>query len=159
MKWAKNILWVILIAVGFGSYIWFATAQAAPIITEPPSGALIKNRLDFPVAWAIDTFDKDRAANWHYWVSIASVKGNNNELDLHWPKFYVKAGQAQGRVSDGGQNPFPYPQPMVILLLRVDDATNQRFIAWLRRGSSKGGFPGFPVSTTEVVARVPIRFP
>lgn len=157
MRWAKVLL-VILIAVGFGSSIWFATVQAAALITEPPSGTLIKNRLDFPVAWSIDTFDKDRAVNLHYWVSIASVKGNN-EIDLHWPKFYVKAGQAQGRVSDGGQNPLPDPQPMVILLLRVDDATNQRFTAWLKRGSTEGGFPGLPVKMSEIAARVPIKFP
>lgn len=156
MRWAK-VFAEMFIVVAFGSSVWFATVQAAAI-TEPPSGALITNRLDFPVGWSIDTFDNDRAANLHYWISVASIK-DNNEPDLHWPKFYVKTGQAQGRISDGGQNPLPDPQSMLILLLRVDDATNQRFSAWLKRGSTEGGFPGLPIKTSEIVARVPIRFP
>lgn len=132
-------------------------AQADGMITFPSAGALIQNRLDFPVAWSIEKYDKDKSEHLHYWVSIASVN-ENKELALHWPKFYVKSGQGQGRISDGGQNPFPDPQPMVILLLRVDDAANQRFTAWLKRGPAEG-YPGLPISQSEIVARVPIVFP
>jgi hypothetical protein len=93
----------------------------------------------------------------HYWVSIASIRADGTP-DLHWPKFYVKSAQFKGYVSDGGQNPFPDPQPMQVLLLRVDDGTNQRFIRWLGIGASEG-YPGLAVKREEIVAQVAIRFP
>jgi hypothetical protein len=127
------------------------------VIVEPAPGTLIKNRLDFVVAGAIDDFDRTRAENGHYWVSLATLT-SRNEPDLHWPKFAVKSGQFRGRVSDGGTNPFSGVQPMLILLLRVDDATNQRFDRWLGAGSASG-YPGFRPKPGEIVARVPIQFP
>jgi len=99
----------------------------------------------------------DKTSKWHYWMSIASVKGNN-EPDLHWPKFYVKDGKSRGQLSDGGTNPSSKPQPMFILLLRVDDATNQRFERWHEQGKTEG-WQGLPVKQAEIVARVPIKFP
>lgn len=150
MKWGK-IVPVLLMAIGFGSSGW---AQVDARITDPQPNSLITKRLDFPVSWSIANFDRDRNG-WHYWISIANVT-NNGEPDLQWPKFYVKEGKSKGRIYDGGQNPFPDPQPMLILLLRVDDATNQRFSAWLRQGEP---YPGLPVKPREIVARVPIRFP
>lgn len=151
MKWRK-IVPMLLIAICFASSVW---AQVDARITDPQPNSLIKNRLHFPVSWAIANFDRDKNDGWHYWISIANVT-DNGEPDLQWPKFYVKKGQAVGRIFDGGQNPFPDPQPMLILLLRVDDSTNQRFSAWLRQGAP---FPGLPVNPREIAARVPIRFP
>jgi len=49
MRWMK-VISAILVAVGFGSFVWLPTVQAGAIITEPPSGALIENRKDFPIA-------------------------------------------------------------------------------------------------------------
>jgi len=148
-----KLVFAVFIPVVLGIFVWCPMADADAVITEPPAGTLIQNRLDFPVAGSISDYNESRAANFHYWVSIASVKGNNKP-DFHWPKFYVKSGHFQGSIHDGGQNPLPTPQPMIILLLRVDDATNQRFIRWFNRGV----FEGFPVQNSEIVVSVPIRF-
>jgi hypothetical protein len=150
MKWRK-IVPVLLMAIGFGSAVW---AQVDTRITYPQPNNLITKRSNFPVSWSIANFDSDRNG-WHYWISIASVT-DNGEPDLQWPKFYVKEGKSKGQICDGGQNPFPNPQPMLILLLRVDDSTNQRFSAWIKQGVP---FPGLPVNPRDIVARVPIRFP
>ncbi len=150
MKWLKVVM-MLLITFGSASSVW---AQVDARITDPPPGTLIRNRLNFPVSWSIANFDQARNG-WHYWISIADIK-DNGEPNFHWPKFYVKEGQSTGRIYDGGQNPFPHPQPMLILLLRVDDSTNQRFSEWLKKGAP---YKGLPVNTREIVARVPIRFP
>lgn len=150
MKWGK-IVPVLLMAIGFGSSVW---AQVDARITDPQPNSLIKNRLAFSVSGSIDNFEKDRKG-WHYWISLANVT-DKGQPDLQWPKFYVKEGTFTGQIFDGGLNPFPEPQPMLILLLRVDDSTNQRFSAWLKQGAP---FPGLPVNPGEIIDRVPIRFP
>lgn len=156
MKLSKYLR-VLLLVAGIVGSAWLSGADAASVITEPVPEQLIDNRVDFGVAWSIDDFYKARASGAHYWISIASIRGQDVP-DLHWPKFYIKAAQANGRVSDGGQNPLPTPQRMVLLLLRVDDATNQHFTAWLQQGAG-GGYPGLRVKTSDIVARVPITFP
>ena len=157
MKSMHNLT-IILAAVVLTSMVRLSAESVDVMITQPRPGSLIENRLDFPVGVSIANFKRDRAANFHYWVSLASVKGEN-ELDQHWPKFYVKAGQSQGRISDGGNNPFPYPQKMSILLLKVDDSTNQDFIQWLEQGKRRGGYSGFEVKLSEIAVRIPITFP
>lgn len=124
------------------------------VITEPRATALIKNRENFPVAGSIQGYDLVKKRRLHYWVSIATVTAG--KPDLHWPKFYVKEAHFKGRIFDGGQNPLPEPQPMMVLLLLVDDATNQRFNRWLKGGAP---YKGFPVRQDEIVASVPIFFP
>ncbi len=131
---------------------------ADSVITNPPPNSMIENRLDFPVSGSIDGYSTNRASNLHYWVTIANV-GTDNNPHLHWPKFYIKSANFRGRVSDGGQNPLPEPQVMMIVLLRVDDTTNQRFIRWLKNGSNTGSYPGIPIRTSEMEITVPIRFP
>lgn len=149
-----KLFFAFFITVILGGSVWSPMAVADAVITGPKPGTLIENRRSFPVAVSISDYRKDRASSCHYWVSIASVKGNN-QPDLHWPKFYVKSGHFQGNIYDGGQNPLPTPQPMIILLLRVDDSTNQRFIRWFK----KGNFDGLKVNPSEIAASVPIRFP
>lgn len=135
----------------------------AAVFTEPSAGILIEDRADFGVAGSIQDYAHDRVNRLHYWVSLASVarRGAKSTPDLHWPKFYVKTAQFEGRIYDGGQNPKQEPQTMMILLLRVDDATNQRFTRWLDGPI----FKGFRVNEQdrtrqiEVVANVPIKFP
>lgn len=131
---------------------------ADSVIMNPPPGSLIENRLDFPVTGSIDGYRTDRALNLHYWITIANV-GTDKKPHLHWPKFYVKTDSFRGRVSDGGQNSFPEPEDMMILLLRVDDTTNQRIVRWLRRGRDTGSYPGIPVRPSEIMVMVPIQFP
>lgn len=154
MKQIK-LFFAFFITVILGGFVWSPMAVADAVITEPKPGTLIENRLSFPVAVSIPGYRKDRVSSFHYWVSIASVKGNN-QPNLHWPKFYVKSGHFQGRIHDGGQNPLPTPQPMLVLLLRVDDATNQFFVRWLQKGAP---FEGIKVNRSEIVFSVHILFP
>jgi hypothetical protein len=151
MTLVRRVLAVVVVALAAHP------AWAQSLITEPHAGTLIVRRTSFPVAGVISSYDRDVAANFHYWISIASVT-DEGKVDLHWPKFYVKDGQFHGWLSDGGQNPFPQPQPMLIVLLKVDDAANQRFVRWLQRGRSEG-YPGLTLKHGEIVARVPIQFP
>lgn len=48
-------------------------------ITKPSPNALIETRGNFPVAGFIKNFDKDKAAGWHYWMSIEYPAENK-----HW---------------------------------------------------------------------------
>lgn len=131
-----------------------AAEHPTAVITEPRPRAIVKNRRNFPAAGLIQDYDLAMKRRLHYWVSIATV--SDGKPDLHWPKFYVKEPQFKGTIFDGGQNPLPAPQPMLVLLLLVDDATNQRFTRWLRAGAP---YEGFPVRQDEIVASVPIFFP
>lgn len=140
----------LIIAIIFCSTL---VAQINTTITNPAQNSLIKERENFPVSWSIANFEQE-IKKWHYWISIADVK--NKIPNLHWPKFYVKEAQGTDSIYDGGRNPFPTPQPMLILLLRVDDAANQRFIGWLEKGAP---YKGFPVNPEEIVHQVPIKFP
>jgi hypothetical protein len=157
MKHTKHIKKSIIVAIIVG-FCFSQEVFADAIITNPPSGTLIENRLDFPVTGSIDEYRSDLASNLHYWITIADV-GTDNKPHIHWPKFYVKSAAFRGRVSDGGQNPFPEPQDMMVILLRVDDTTNQRIIRWLKRGRQTGSYPGIPVKPAEIEAMVPIQFP
>ncbi len=125
--------------------------------TEPRSGVTIANRLNFPVVISVGSYDKDKAAGFDYWVSIAS---GQDRPAMHWPKFYVKQGFESRAISDGGSNPLPSKQPMTLLLLRVDRARTQQFELWFDEGQKPGGtYPGLSVVLSEVVASVPIFFP
>ncbi len=150
-----KLFFAFFITVILGGFVWSPMAVADAVITGPKPGTLIENRRNFPVAGSISDYEEKRAANFHYWVSIASVN-ENNRPDLHWPKFYVKSGHFQGIIHDGGQNPLPTPQPMVILLLRVDDVTNQAFVRWFQQGAP---FEGIKVNRSKIVFSVPILFP
>jgi hypothetical protein len=131
--------------------------RSASVLIEPAPNARIENRLSFAVTGAIESYDRDREQHLHYWVSIATV-APGGAPDVHWPKFYVKKGQFTGRVSDGGQNPYSKPQEMLLLLLKVDDATSQQFERWLATGISLG-YPGLRPNPGDIVAQVPITFP
>ena len=121
----------------------------------PATGALIEERLDFAYAVSIPDFDESTATGFHYWISL----GLGAEPGMHWPKTYVSPGRFEGRVSDGGSNPLPVPQEMTLLLLQVDDATNQDYVNWLREGMNTGSYPGRPLRPEQVAAEVLIRFP
>lgn len=70
---------------------------------------------------------------------------NKWEINQFWPKFYVKTPIYESKIYDGGTNPFPYPQAMILLLLKVDDSINNCFELWFEEGVEKG-YPGIPLS-------------
>jgi len=54
------------------------------------------------------------------------------------------------------------PQPMILLILKVDDSLNNYFKQWFREGSKGKGYPGIPVSKLSkrmVLDRCEIFFP
>lgn len=127
------------------------------IIISPTNNALLPSRVNIPVSVTIQNYQQDTAANAHYWVSFANVDRKGTKMQ-HWPKFYVKSDSYTGLAHDGSINPLPTPQPMVILLLKVDDATNQRFTEWMLDGPTRG-YPGLNINPRQIVAEQPIRLP
>ncbi len=154
----RHLAWLFM---GLALLLAGAPGQAASppraLITDPVANALLSTRAEIPVTVSIDNYQQEIAARWHFWVSLANVDGKGHKIN-HWPKFYVKAPVYTGKAYEGGFNPLPQPQPMVILLLKVDDATNQRFEQWMKDGPSKG-YPGFRVDPRQIIAEQPIRLP
>ncbi len=183
---AGTVLGIGLAALIAGSLAAYAAGQAA--FTSPRKGSIIENRQDFSVSIDIRDLDPDAS----YWVAIASVRGHDDtwdrvrelfdqgeqrsaemadlvsawDIDLLWPKYYVPKSKLpyHGQVFDGGSNPLHglEPQPMVLVLLEVDDALEDRFRAWFQRGSQGAGYPGIPFSVLRqemVIARCEIFFP
>ncbi len=168
------------------------TLQTAPgfasgsAFTSPRAGITIENRQDFEVSLEISRMDLKGS----YWVAIASVKGDDDDrdrvnelydegknrdpemlelisrwqIDLVWPKFFVPKSPYRGRVFDGGQNPLLglEPQPMILVVLKVDDALEEDFRSWFRRGAAGEGYPGieaYRFTEDMVIARSEIFFP
>ncbi len=157
-------------------------------IMSPEKGEIIENRSAFPVVVEIPNFD----SNGNYWMAIATVKnyagtkdrvlsilnsktGQDEEakeelvtiianwkINQFWPKFVVKNGSDWGDVYDGGRNPRREPQPMILLLVKVSDALNQRFSNWLtdcEEGKACKGIPGVMLKENMIVSRTEIFFP
>ena len=153
---------LIAISVGLalilGSAQVMLAAESQPFIVSPQKNEAISLRAQFPVKVSIATYDQDVKSGWHYWVSLANVDDKGNKVS-HWPKFYVKSGDFTGTVYEGGFNPLPERQPMVVLLLKVDDPNNQLFIKWMRAGTATGSFPGLTINPAQIVAEQPITLP
>lgn len=77
MKLSKYLR-VLLLVAGIVGSAWLSGADAASVITEPVPEQLIDNRVDFGVAWSMDHFYKARASGAHYWISIASIRGQRS---------------------------------------------------------------------------------
>ncbi len=180
---AISLLAAALGALTFQTAPGFANEAA---FTSPRAGIMIENRQDFEVSLEIPRMDLKGS----YWVAIASVKGHDDDwelvnelyregkhrdpemlelisrwqIDLVWPKFFVPKSPYRGRVFDGGQNPLRglEPQPMILVVLKVDDALEEDFRTWFRRGAAGEGYPGIPdysFAEDMVIARCPIFFP
>lgn len=81
------------------------------------------------------------------------------EADLFWPKYIVKGNPYTGHIFDGSRNPFPFLQPMFIMVIKVDDSFNQFIINWFKTAPPK--FEGIPVSKLKpemIVAKRGIFF-
>ena len=83
------------------------------------------------------------------------------EVDLFWPKFYVKEGLYKSLIYDGGVNPKSEPQAAILLLLKVDDKLNAYFNDWFDDGPEKV-YLGMSISILKknmLLARCEIFFP
>ncbi|UCH92320.1 MAG: hypothetical protein JSV88_18765 [Candidatus Aminicenantes bacterium] len=160
--------------------------ESKAIFLKPEKGKTIENRKDFLVNTQI--FDYDANAN--YWVAIATVKGHSSswqgvlelrrelnneakksqmlkliskwEIDLVWPKYFIKKKVFAGQVYDGGNNPRRDPQPMILLILKVDSKLDNDINQWFDEGPEKG-WPGMNFekinNNLRVLARCEIFFP
>ena len=159
--------------------------------TSRISGETIKHRKDFPVSVDIRDFD-DSGNYWVAIASVSGhdktwelvlklrkqLQKKDDEkkkaelqqlisewpIDQFWPKFYVPESPYQSKVYDGGTNPLKglEPQPMVLLILEVDDSLQSFFRRWFRDGAAGKGYPGIPVSRlgeNMILARCEIFFP
>jgi hypothetical protein len=150
-------VWALIVALVLG-VVQIALAEAPQgEFTAPRANTLVTVRDTIPVAGSVANYASDRAAKWHFWVSLATVNGQKNLVN-HWPKFYIQNSPFKGMVYEGGFNPLPTPQPVVLLILKVDEDVNQRFTQWLRDGPSKG-YPGFRIDPRQIVGQQPIRLP
>jgi hypothetical protein len=153
MKRVAALSIIILALVLNSAVLWAANAPGAVIIAPPAGSTQIRN--GFPCTVSIRDYTGDQAAGWHYWVTLADVKPDNS-LNLHWPKFYVESGNYTDTIIDGGTYPLPTPQPMVILLLKVDAATNAQLTQWILNGRQTGNYPGLPIVTSQMTDQRPI---
>ncbi len=180
----KRHVAILLLISALGALTPGFASEAA--FTSPRAGLSIENRLDFEVTLEIPSMDLRDS----YWVALASVEGYENDwervnelyregrhrsvemldliskwqIDQVWPKFYVPMSPYRGRVFDGGQNPMRglEPQPMILVVLRVDDALEKDIRDWFRRGAVGEGYPGFSESRfgdDMFLARCEIFFP
>jgi hypothetical protein len=173
-------------------FIWaefgFSQQSAKSFFTNISPGQLIENRKCFPASLQIDNFQPNSG---HYWVAMASVKNNNNsqriselcnrsnqrtkeeqiefekliklqEINQFWPKFYIKKSKTAQDVYDGGNNTSKFPQPIILLIIRVDDALNSYIENWFKEGEAGKGYPGIPSSrlnSAKIISRCEIFFP
>jgi len=81
-----------------------------------------------------------------------------------WPKFAVTDSPMTSDMHDGGRNALKgiEPQPMIILVMKVDENLNKRIIQWFHNGP-KAGWPGFSADDFapqyEIVVRTEIFLP
>jgi hypothetical protein len=159
--------------------------------TTPLKGDTIVNRKDFVVSLEISNFDKKTGHHWvaiasvtghnKKWERVLGLyresRGKHNaartemdkilsewQIDQFWPKFYVPEKNYENRVFDGGSNPLKglEPQPMILLIIKVDDRMQNNFRQWFKRGAAGNGYPGYPASILSenmVLARCEIFFP
>jgi hypothetical protein len=179
-----SLLITILIAFVFLNICIAEESKA--IFLKPEKGKTIENRRNFPVKTQIYDYN----ANANYWVAIASVKGHKNswkrvfelrqelndkskksqmlklisewKINLVWPKYHIKKKVHTGQVYDGGVNPKSEPQPMILLILKVDSKLNSDINEWLDEGPETG-YPGMKIENIrdnlQILARCEIFFP
>jgi len=178
----------VLLALIFNGWI-LAGETIKTGFTSPSPGDTVKNRAKFKVSIQIDNFDPGsrywvaiatvtgHSSSWgaaREWYNSAGGTGKilgeeikkifaQWQIDQFWPKFYVSENPCVNDVYDGGSNPLKgiEPQPMILLILKVEDRMHNNFVKWLREGPEKG-YPGFSSSELEsgieVLARCEIFF-
>lgn len=85
------------------------------------------------------------------------------QLNLFWPTNYIDKNPYEGMVNDGGKNPLKglEPQPMILLIIKVDDRLQNEIRKWFRKGAAENFYPGFSASLLSenmVIARCEIFF-
>lgn len=181
---------IILLTLVFPGFI-FNQGSGKTGFTTPLKGDTIANRRDFVVSLEIGNFDKTTGHHWVAIASVTGHNNNwervlelysksrdkqnaaRKELDelvskwrinQFWPKFYVPEESCEDHVFDGGSNPLKglEPQPMILIIIKVDDRLQDNFRQWFKRGSKGLGYPGFSASILSgnmILARCEIFFP
>lgn len=159
--------------------------------TTPQKGETIMNRGDFIVTLEISDFDRTSGFHWvaiasvtdynKTWARVMELYEKSRDrygykakgemiklisewkIDIFWPKFYIPENPYLGHVYDNWQNPMKglEPQPMILLILKVDDALHLYFKQFLRENLQKG-YPGISASKLAknmILARCEIFFP
>ncbi len=160
-------------------------AQAESTFTEPRNGETVGHRKSFTAAVDIEDYSSagkywvaiasvtghertwDRVLELREQVMTADDRAARSELieligdwplDQFWPKFFVKSNPYKAQVFDGGTNPLSEPQPMVLLLLKVDDSLQEYISGWFKDKD----YPGIPATRLRrgmILARSEIFFP
>ena len=180
----KGYRWPIWLAV---AGLLASSAQAQITFTEPRSGETIPNRKSFTAAVDINDFSSagkhwvalasvtghektwEKVLELREQVTTANDSAARSELvelvgnwpiDLFWPKFFVPASPYAAQVFDGGTNPLSglEPQPMVLLLIRVDDSLQQYIKGWFKN-KDFSGIPASKLKPGMILARSEIFFP
>jgi len=160
-------------------------------IIHPDRGDLIKTPNQFNVKVEIDHFDYsshywvaiakptghtqmwDRVLSLHQALRVAHDDDRKTEIDAlidlweidyFWPKFWVTKTPSKHRISHPCKNPLENiePQPMILLVLKVDDALHNRFREWFAAAKEDNSRPGLSPSELNkkmVLARCEIFFP
>ncbi len=181
MNLYKSILF--LAAVGLIA----GTAHAQSTFTQPRNGETVHNRLNFKAAVDIEDFSSagkhwvaiasvtGHARSWERVLKLREKVMNEDDsaarsemlklignwpLDEFWPKFYVPRSPYGAQVFDGGTNQLSgiEPQPMVLLLRKVDDALHDQILGWFK-GKEKPGMPASKLRSGMILARSEIFFP
>ncbi len=160
---SQNLIYCIMICL-FSLNI--GLSQNTATITKPSIGEIFDptQRLSFTVSTSIDEFNNEDG---HYWVVEATVNTPNTyyksdvlknrkevietmekwQPTAFWPKYYIKRGQNSGQVFDGGQNIHPPLEPMMILIVKVDETLNNYIINWFQ--TAKPNYEPIPISLID----------
>lgn len=184
-----NVLLTLTAACLFVTALPALTFAQGGGFTSPRKGDTIENRKAFMVSLQINDFDKSghywvaiatvtgHDSTWKRVLELYKESRNGNraarskikaligewQIDQFWPKFYVSKSPYEDVVYDGGINPLRglEPQPMILLILKVDDPLTDFFKKWFKEGPKKG-YPGIGASELGrgmVIARCEIFFP
>ncbi|RKZ40621.1 MAG: hypothetical protein DRQ49_07760 [Gammaproteobacteria bacterium] len=128
------------------------TEQQYAITSPLPCTEIDPQNGFFSVTCNIKNFTQDKAEGKLFWISIEDVKQAK-----HFPKFPVGDENCSSNMIHEG-NDSNDKREMKVLLLRIDDDTDQKFHQWMKEGPDKG-YPGFPLIQNDIVATVPIFIP
>ena len=152
-------------------------AQSDLMILKPNRADIIKVKTAFDVETNIDNYSPGQ---YHYWVGIASVKNADSfmagtlstdrdlvlkdmegwQLDLIWPKYYIRDNPNVSSLFEGGVNPSPFLQPAFIVIIKADNQLSGFINNWFKVASTKN-FPGIPASRFNgaIISKLEVFFP
>jgi hypothetical protein len=183
-------LYLIISVIFVLSGVIFSQANGKTGFSSPLKGDTIVDRRGFVVSLEIGNFDNTTGYYWvaiasvtghgEKWESVMQLYNESRngqyearkeinkiisewQIDQFWPKFYIPKNSYENHVFDGGSNPLSCiePQPMILLIIKVDDKLHNKFIEWFKKGKAGHGFPGYSASILSdnmILARCEIFF-